>query len=180
MVVEGGWLASMTGLGADSATAGASAGSSPPAGAAASAAPGLALRLRRPRPRCLPRPWALFQRPLGPRIGACWSWSGGNRWRPEPPWCPRNTRRLSGLLATASLRLEGVRLHLGIYIYHRALVLMCLCIDAVLERNRNWVDDESIGMWLYSYIFQPTSFCEILQSAWQRQWKQFTWVEEYP
>ena len=44
------------------------------------------------------------------------------------------------------LRLEGVRLHLGIYIYHHALVLKCLCIDAVLERNRNWVNDESIGM----------------------------------
>ncbi len=33
-----------------------------------------------------------------------------------------------------------------IYIYHRALVLKFMCIDAVLERNRNWVDDESIGM----------------------------------
>ncbi len=44
------------------------------------------------------------------------------------------------------LLLEGVRLHFGIYIYHLALVLKCFCIDAVLERNRNLVDDESIGM----------------------------------
>jgi hypothetical protein len=54
--------------------------------------------------------------------------------------------RLSGLVATASLRFEGVRLHFDIYIYHCALVLQCLCIDAVLIKNQNWVDDESIGM----------------------------------
>ncbi len=57
-----------------------------------------------------------------------------------------NTSRLSGLLATASLLLEGVRLHLGIYIYHCALVLKFLCIDDVLKRNQNWVNDERIGM----------------------------------
>ena len=42
------------------------------------------------------------------------------------------------------LQLEGVRLHFGIYIYHRALVLKCVCIDAVLKRNQNRVDNESI------------------------------------
>ena len=42
------------------------------------------------------------------------------------------------------LQLEGVRLHFGIYIYHRALVLKCLCIDAVLKRNQNRVNNESI------------------------------------
>ncbi len=56
------------------------------------------------------------------------------------------------------LRLEGVRLHFGISIYHSALVLKCKCIDAVLERNRNRVDDESTQMWLYSCIFQPTKY----------------------
>ncbi len=120
--------------------------------------------------------------PLGPRTCARQPWTWCNRWRPEPPWCPCNTSRLSGLLATASLLLKGVRLHLDVYIYHpsHALVLKCLCIDAVLERNRNWVDDESIGMLLYYYIFQPTSFCEILQRAWQHQWKQFNWVGTTP
>ena len=44
------------------------------------------------------------------------------------------------------LRLEGVRLHFGVYNYHRALVLKCSCIDAVLERKQNRVDDESIQM----------------------------------
>jgi hypothetical protein len=44
------------------------------------------------------------------------------------------------------LQLEGVRLHFGVCIYHRALVLKCSCIDAVLERNQNRVDDESIQM----------------------------------
>jgi hypothetical protein len=33
-----------------------------------------------------------------------------------------------------------------------------LCIDAVLERNRNRVHGESIQMWLYSFIFQPTKY----------------------
>ena len=42
------------------------------------------------------------------------------------------------------LRLEGVRLHFGIYIYHRALVLKCVCIDAVLKWNQNRVNNESI------------------------------------
>ena len=44
------------------------------------------------------------------------------------------------------LQLEGVRLHFGIYIYHRTLVLKCfkLCIDAVLKRNQNRVNNESI------------------------------------
>jgi hypothetical protein len=37
-------------------------------------------------------------------------------------------------------------------------VLKCSCIDAVLERNQNRVDDESIQMWLYSFIFQPTKY----------------------
>ena len=41
-----------------------------------------------------------------------WTWC--NRWSPEPPWCPLNTSRLSGLLPTTSLRVEGVRLHLCI------------------------------------------------------------------
>jgi hypothetical protein len=44
------------------------------------------------------------------------------------------------------LQVEGVRLHFGIYIYHCSLVLLCLCIDAVLKKNRNNVDDESIQM----------------------------------
>ncbi len=44
------------------------------------------------------------------------------------------------------LQLEGVRLHFGVCIYHRALVIKCWCIDIVLERNRNRVDDESIQM----------------------------------
>ncbi len=54
------------------------------------------------------------------------------------------------------MQLEGVRLHLGIYIYiyHRALVLKCLCIDAVLERNRNRVYDKNIqNVLLYSLSF---------------------------
>jgi hypothetical protein len=39
-------------------------------------------------------------------------------------------------------RLAGVSLHLGLYIYHRALVLKCSFIDAaVLEKNRNRVDE---------------------------------------
>ena len=44
------------------------------------------------------------------------------------------------------LRLEGVRHHFGIYIYHRSLVLKCSCIDAILnlKRNQNRVDNESI------------------------------------
>ena len=42
------------------------------------------------------------------------------------------------------LQLEGVRLHFGIYIYHRALVLKCVCIDAVLKWNQNRVNNESI------------------------------------
>ena len=42
------------------------------------------------------------------------------------------------------LRLEGVRLHFGIYIYHLALMLKRLCIDAVLKINRNRVDNESL------------------------------------
>jgi hypothetical protein len=44
---------------------------------------------------------------------------------------------LVGCQDCLQLRLEGVRLHFGKYIYHRALVLKCVCIDAVLERNRN-------------------------------------------
>ncbi len=45
------------------------------------------------------------------------------------------------------LQLEGVRLHFGVIIYHFALVIKCVCIDTVLERNRNRVDnDESIQM----------------------------------
>ena len=55
------------------------------------------------------------------------------------------------------LRLEGVRLHFGIYIYHRALVLKCLCIDAVLKRNQNRVNNERL-LWLYSFIFQSTKY----------------------
>ena len=42
------------------------------------------------------------------------------------------------------LQLEGVRLHFGIYIYHCALVLKCVCIDAVLKWNQNRVNNESI------------------------------------
>ncbi len=34
---------------------------------------------------------------------------------------------------------------MGVYIYHHALVLKCLCIDAVLERNRNWGGGEQKG-----------------------------------
>ena len=44
------------------------------------------------------------------------------------------------------LQLEGVRLHFGVCIYHRAPVIKCSCIDTVLERNRNRVDDERIQM----------------------------------
>ncbi len=44
------------------------------------------------------------------------------------------------------LQLEGVRLHFGVCIYHSSLVIKCLCIDTVIERNRNRVDDESIQM----------------------------------
>ncbi len=44
------------------------------------------------------------------------------------------------------LQLEGVRLHIGVCMYHRAPVIKCLCIDTVLERNRNRVDYESIQM----------------------------------
>ncbi len=44
------------------------------------------------------------------------------------------------------LQLEGVRPHFGVCIYHCAPVIKCSCIDTVLERNRNRVDDESIQM----------------------------------
>ncbi len=42
------------------------------------------------------------------------------------------------------LQLEGVRLHFGVCIYHHTLVIKCSCIDTVLKRNKNRVDDESI------------------------------------
>ncbi len=54
---------------------------------------GSSVRGTTPRCRC---------RPLGPWISAWLSWSCGNRWRPEPPWCPCN--RWSGRLATAFLK----------------------------------------------------------------------------
>ena len=38
------------------------------------------------------------------------------------------------------LLLEGVRLHFGLCIYHSTLEIKCLCIDAVLEKNRNRVN----------------------------------------
>ena len=44
------------------------------------------------------------------------------------------------------LRLEGVRLHFGVCIYHRALLLKCSCIDAVLKSNQNTVNDERMDV----------------------------------
>ncbi len=43
----------------------------------------------------------------------------------------------------SQLRLEGVSLHFGICIQHRALVFKCQCIDGILGLNRNRVDNES-------------------------------------
>ncbi len=44
------------------------------------------------------------------------------------------------------LLLEGIGLHFGVCIYHCTLMLKCLCIDAVLERNQIRDDDGSIQM----------------------------------
>ena len=44
------------------------------------------------------------------------------------------------------LRLEGVRLHFGVCIYHSALLLKCSCIDAVLKSNQNTVNDERMDV----------------------------------
>ena len=44
------------------------------------------------------------------------------------------------------LLLEGVRLHFGVCIDHRVLVLKYSCIDAVIKSNRNTVDDESMDV----------------------------------
>ncbi len=41
---------------------------------------------------------------------------------------------------------QGVRLHFGVYIHHRALVRMCSWIDAVSENKQNRVDDDSESM----------------------------------
>ncbi len=44
------------------------------------------------------------------------------------------------------LRQESVRLHFGVYLHHRALVLECSRIDAVRESRSNTVDDESVDV----------------------------------
>ena len=46
---------------------------------------------------------------------------------------PNLRQRIKGLATGRPLRLEGVRLHFGVYIHHRALVVKCSCIHAVLE-----------------------------------------------
>ena len=57
------------------------------------------------------------------------------------------------------LRLEGVRLHFGIYIYHRALAWKCLCIDAVLKRNQNGVYNKSIrNLIIFFYLSTNKKF----------------------
>ncbi len=82
------------------------------------------------------------------------------------------------------LLLEGVRFHCGVCIYHCALVPKCSCIDAVFKRNRNWFDDESIQMLLYSIIFQPTKYSPYAYVdplvCMTKPMKQLTWVQEYP
>ena len=66
-------------------------------------------------------------------------------------------RQIKGLSTGRPLRLEGVRLHFGVYIHHRALVVKCSCIhhDAVLETElmmRAFCCD------LYSFIFETTKY----------------------
>ena len=63
--------------------------------------------------------------------------------------------RIKGLATGRPLRLEGVRLHFGVYIHHRALVVKCSCIHAVLETEsmmRAFCCD------LYSFIFETTKY----------------------
>jgi hypothetical protein len=43
--------------------------------------------------------------------------------------------RIKGLATGRPLRLEGVRLHFGVYIHHRALVVKCSYIHAVPEKE---------------------------------------------
>ncbi len=58
--------------------------------------------------------------------------------------------RIKGLATGRPLRLEGVRLHFGVYIHHRALVVKCSCIHAVLETQSMM---RAFGCDLYSFIF---------------------------
>ena len=59
-------------------------------------------------------------------------------------------RRIKGLATGRPLRLEGVRLHFGIYIHHSALGVKCSCIHAVLETESMM---RVFGCDLYSFIF---------------------------
>ena len=132
------------GLGASSANTGAAVGSSPPAGEQQLPRLRPGRRRHRSRPRCQPRPCGIV--PAS-------SWSSNRRLRilvlGQTVGATAGALNplyvlVKGCQDGLQLRLEGVRLHFGIYIYHRALVLKCLCIDAVLKRNQSRVDNESI------------------------------------
>ncbi len=55
-------------------------------------------------------------------------------------------RHVSAYISTFLERINMYVVHGVLYIVENALVLKCLCIDAVLERNGKRVDDESIQM----------------------------------
>ena len=101
-------------------------------------------RRHRSRPRCQPRPCGVVP-------ASSWSSNRGLRILVLGQTVGATAGALSpldvlvkGCQDGLQLQLEGVRLHFGIYISHCALVLKCLCIDAVLKRNQNRVDNERI------------------------------------
>jgi hypothetical protein len=53
------------------------------------------------------------------------------------------------------LRREGVRLHFGVYFHHRAIVLECSCIHAVLEIESMI---RAFRCDLYYFIFYTTKY----------------------
>ena len=156
---------------------GAGGGSSPPGAALRPRPAGWRGWLRRRRRRRLRwkrrrrRRLAQVRYHLGPLTCAWPPWTCCNRWRSQPPRYPRN--RLSGRFATATGRRQASFWSILPPLHPRAQVLVYSCCP------RNIVDDESIQITsdvIYTILasIQQNIYLkcvEILQCAWQHQWK---------
>ena len=156
---------------------GAGGGSSPPGAALRPRPAGWRGWLRRRRRRRLRwkrrrrRRLAQVRYHLGPLTCAWPPWTCCNRWRSQPPRYPRN--RLSGRFATATGRRQASFWSILSPLHPRAQVLVYSCCP------RNIVDDESIQITsdvIYTILasIQQNIYLkcvEILQCAWQHQWK---------